>query len=415
MRSYLPRRGLVMRLILMVLMTLVVALAQSDRGTITGTIADPTGAVVPGAALHASNTATGAEYDTVTTATGNYTLPSLPAGSYDLSVTAAGFTKYIQRGITVEVVQTLRVDIALQVGSASESVTVTADAALLRTENAELSHNLSIDRVDAMPNATTNVRTPLGFSSIMPGVVGGTTAPAGSTNIKVNGSPANAYRVLLDGQDITNTNQDASHTLEQQPAVEALQEFTLQSSNFSAEFGQITGGLYNFTTKSGTNGLHGVAFVFMKNEDLNAGRAYTSSGNGHHLRPYSRGRNYGGSVGGPVVIPHLYNGRNKTFFFTNLELYRTYGQTDAYVTMPTVAMKNGDFSAALTGRTLGTNPAGGSIMENMIFDPTSNQTVNGQITRTPFPGNVIPKTLFDPVAVKIQSSWFPDPTRSGLV
>ena len=414
MSSYLPRRGPVMRLIFMVLMTLALAFAQTDRGTITGTIADPTGAVVPGATLHARNTATGAEYDTVATATGNYTLPSLPAGPYELTVSAAGFTKYIQQGITVQVVQTLRVDVTLQIGSATESVTVTADAALLRTENAELNHNLSIDRVDAMPNATTNVRTPLGFSSIMPGVVGGTTAPAGSTNIKVNGSPANAYRVLLDGQDITNTNQDASHTLEQQPAVEALQEFTLQSSNFSAEFGQITGGLYNFTTKSGTNGLHGVAFVFMKNEDLNAGRAYTSSGNGHHLRPYSRGRNYGGSIGGPVVIPHLYNGRNKTFFFTNLELYRTYGQTDAYVTMPTVAMKNGDFSAALTGRTLGTNPAGGSIMENMIFDPTSNQTVNGQITRTPFPGNVIPKTLFDPVTLKIQA-WFPDPTRSGLV
>ena len=271
MRFYLPQRGLVIRLPFVFLMTLVLALAQTDRGTITGTVTDPTGAVVPGATIHARNTATGAEYDTVSTATGNYTIPSLLAGTYDLTVAAAGFEKYIQHGIGVEVVQVLRVDIVLKVGAATESVTINADAPLLRTENAEINHNLSTDRVDALPNTTTNVRDPFEFSGIMPGVVGGVTAPAGSANIKVNGSPATSYRVLLDGQDITNANEDPSHTLEQQPAVEALQEFTLQSSNFSAEFGQITGGLYNFTTKSGTNGLHGVAFTFVRNEDLERG------------------------------------------------------------------------------------------------------------------------------------------------
>jgi len=415
MRSYLPRHGSVVRFIFMVLMTVVLALAQTDRGTITGTVTDPTGAVIPGVTLHARNVETGAEYDTVTTATGNYTIPSLLAGNYELTVTAAGFEKYIQRGIGVQVVQVLRVDIVMKVGSATESVTVNADAALLRTENAEMSHNLSTERVDALPNSTTNVRDPFAFSGTMPGVTGGVTGPAGSATIRVNGSPATTYRVLLDGQDITNANQDPSHTLEQQPAVEALQEFTLQASNYSAEFGQITGGLFNFTTKSGTNGLHGVAFTFVRNEDLNAGRAYTSSGNGHHLRPYSRARNYGGGVGGPVVIPKIYNGRNKTFFFANLELYRTYGQTDGYVTMPTVAMKAGNFSQALTGRALGTNPNGSAIAENMIFDPNTDQTVNGQITRTPFPGNIIPSTRFDPVALKIQNSWFPDPTNANLV
>ena len=249
MRFYLPHRGSVIRLLFLFLMTMVLAFAQTDRGTITGTITDPTGAVIPGATLLARDTATGAEYSTVSTATGNYTIPSLIAGSYDLTVTAAGFEKYVQHGITVEVVQVLRVDIVLKVGSATESVTITADAPLLRTENAEINANLSTDRVDALPNTTTNVRDPFEFAGIMPGVVGGVTAPAGSANIKVNGSPATSYRVLLDGQDITNANEDPSHTLEQQPAVEALQEFTLQTSNFSAEFGQITGGLFNFTTK----------------------------------------------------------------------------------------------------------------------------------------------------------------------
>jgi hypothetical protein len=414
MRSYLTRGNSFVRLTFVFLMTAILAAAQTDRGTITGTVTDPTGSVVPGAALHAKDLATGAEYDTVATATGNYALVSLLAGTYDVTVTAPGFEKYVQHGITVEVVQVLRVDIVLKVGAATDSVTVNADAALLRTENAEVSHNLSTDRVDAMPNTTTNVRDPFGFSSIMPGVVGGTTAPAGSANIKVNGSPATSYRVLLDGQDITNANEDPSHTLEQQPAVEALQEFTLQSSNFSAEFGQITGGLYNFTTKSGTNGLHGVGFVFVRNEDLNAGKPYSSSGpGGHLLRPRSRARNYGGAIGGPVVIPKVYNGRNKTFFYANLELYRNYTGTDTYVTMPTVQMKGGDFSQALTGRALSTNPAGGAINENMIFDPLTEQTVNGQLTRTPFPNNVIPTNRFDPVALKIQA-WLPDPTRSGI-
>src|SRR5271157_2721759 len=169
MRSYLPRRGSVMRLIFMVPMIVVLAFAQTDRGTITGTVTDPTGAVIPGAALHARDVDTGAEYDTVTTATGNYTIPSLLAGTYDLTVTAAGFEKYIQHGITVQVVQILRVDIVLQVGSTLESVTVNADAPLLRTESAEMNHNLSTDRVDALPNATPNLRSPFIFAEIMPG------------------------------------------------------------------------------------------------------------------------------------------------------------------------------------------------------------------------------------------------------
>jgi hypothetical protein len=396
-------------------MTLVLASAQTDRGTITGTITDPAHAVVPNATIHAKDTATGAEYETAATATGNYTLPLLLAGTYELTVTANGFQRYIQRGITVEVVQTLRIDITLKVGSATESVTVQADAGLLRTESAELNSNLSTERVDALPNTTTNVRDPFEFAGMMPGVTGGVTAPAGSATIRVNGSPATTYRVLLDGQDITNANEDPSHTLEQQPAVEALQEFTLQASNYSAEFGQITGGLFNFTTKSGSNGLHGVAFTFVRNEDLNAGQAYTIRNGNDHLRPVSRARNYGGGIGGPVVIPKIYNGRNKTFFFANLELYRTFGVANGYVTMPTTGMRNGDFSQALVQKTLGTNVNGSAILENMIFDPTSNQTVNGQVTRSPFPNNVIPSSRLNQVALTIQNTWMPVPTNSNLV
>jgi len=415
MRFYLPQRGLAARLLCMFLMTLVLAFAQNDRGTITGTITDPTGAIVPSAAIHARDTATGAEYDTISTATGNYALADLLAGIYEVTVTAAGFEKYIQHGITVQVVQVLRVDIVLKVGSTSESVTVNADAPLLRTENAELNHNLSTDRVDALPNTTTNMRDPFEFSGIMPGVVGGVTAPAGSANIKVNGGPATGYRVLLDGQDITNANEDPSHTLEQQPAVESLQEFTLQTSNFAAEFGQVANGLFNFTTKSGTNGLHGVAFTFVRNEDLNAGEAYTIRNGDQHLDPASKMKNYGGAIGGPVVIPKVYNGRNKTFFFADLELERNFTVGNGYVTMPTVGERGGDFSQALVQKVLGTNINGGSILENMIFDPLTDQTVNGQVTRTPFPNNVIPASRLNAVALTIQNTWLPTPTNGNLV
>jgi hypothetical protein len=405
----------IVRLMFVAAMTLVLASAQTDRGTITGTITDPAHAVVPGAAIHAKDTGTGAEYDTVTTTTGNYTLASLIAGTYDLTITAPGFEKYIQHGIGVEVVQVLRVDITLKVGASTESVTVQADASLLRTESAELNDNLSTVRVDALPNTTTNVRDPFEFLGIMPGVTGGVTAPAGSASIRVNGSPATAYRVLLDGNDITNANEDPSHTLEQQPAVEALQEFTLQASNYSAEFGQVTGGLFNFTTKSGTNGIHGVAFTFVRNEDLNAGQAYTIRNGVDHLAPVVRQKNYGGAIGGPVVIPKVYNGRNKTFFFANLELYRNFGVTDDYVTMPTTAMRGGDFSQALVQKTLGTNINGGAILENEIFDPASNATVNGQVTRSPFPNNVIPASRLNQVALTIQNTWMATPTNSNLV
>src|ERR1039457_5730897 len=196
MSSYLPRFGSAVRLMFMVLMTLVLAVAQSDRGTITGTVRDPTSAVIPGAAVHARNTAIGSEYDTVSTATGIYTLPSLIAGNYDLTASAAGFSKYIQHGITVQVVLTLRVDVVLAVGATSESVTVTADAPLLRTENAERSYNLSTERVNALPNNNPDLRSPFGFASIMPGVTGDTTGGGGSMNIKGKGSATTELQVL---------------------------------------------------------------------------------------------------------------------------------------------------------------------------------------------------------------------------
>ncbi len=378
------------------------AFAQSDRGTITGTVSDPANAVVANATVSVTHQETGGQYQTTTTSTGNYTLPSLPVGTYSLTVNVPGFKKFVQNGIGVAVAQTARVDVTLQVGSASEAITVTADADLLKTENAEQSFVTTNERLDQLALPPLYVRNPLNWANQVPGVVGNVNGPAGSSTIKVNGSPATTYKVLVDGQDITSSI-DPSHTLEQQPSVEALQEFALESSNFAAEFGQVQGGLFNFTSKSGTNNVHGSAYSYFRNEALNASTPFT------HLDPKIRTYDWGGTVGGPVFIPKLYDGRNKTFFFFNWEKYQTVGNASSFITLPTQAIRNGDFSSLLTGKQLGTDALGRPIYQNAIYDPATARVVNGQTVTDPFPGNIIPMNRLSPVALKMQS-YIPLPT-----
>jgi hypothetical protein len=387
---------------------------QSDRGTITGTVSDPAGAVIPGAKVVAKSPENGSVLETVTTATGNYTLPSLPVGVYDLSVEAAGFAKYIQEGIHIQVVQTARIDVVLQVGSTTQTMTITADATLLRTESAEQSATVNGDKVNELPMSfTNNPRSPIGFAGITPGA---TNISGSNIQMHVNGAPDNTFRTLVDGQDIT-SGIDPSHLSETQPSVEALQQASIQSSNFAAEFGQVTGGLVNLTSRSGTDQYHGSGYEYFVNRVLNAGQAYTNNGTGGLVNPFLRNNDWGATIGGPVRIPHLYNGHDKTFFFFNFEQYKTFTFVNGtpLETVPTAAYRQGNFSGALTGRTLGTDPTGAAILENTIYDPTTNFTAsNGSIVRTPFPGNIIPSSRIDPAAAKIQA-LIPNPQTSGLV
>ena len=392
------------------------AFAQNDRGTITGTVSDPQGAFVPGARLTLKNSETGAVYDTVSTATGNYTLPSLPAGHYDLTVAAPGFTQFLQRGIEVQVAQTARIDVFLKIGSSTEIVTVQADASLLRTENAEQSQTVNGDRIGMLPltlggNNLYGARNPLAGLTLAPG-----TSQVTGTNFqfRVNGNTDTA-RFLLDGQDTTTQGMTSQHLSESHPSVEALQEVTIESSNFAAEFGQVQGGLVNFTTRSGTNQFHGTAYDYYTNEFLNAGRPYTNNGHGSLIRQRQRNNDYGFSVGGPVWIPKLYNGRDKTFFFFNFDQFRNNSTVSgAANTVPTAAYRQGDFSAALTGRSLGVDPLGRPILENEIYDPNTARVVNGQTIRDPFPNNTIPVSRMDQAALKIQA-LVPMPTLPGIV
>jgi len=406
-----------MRVVVSCLLLTFGVFAQSEHGSITGTVSDPANAVVPGATVIATSTQTGVQYRSVTTGTGDYSIAEVPAGIYDVSIEAPGFSKTIQHGVRVYVAQAARIDAVLQVGGAAESVSVTGEAPLLRTENAEQSTSVTLETLNNLPLnfgqrgnvGSANIRNPYTFVTLVPG---------GSilyySSIKLNGAPIDTDSIRVEGQDANNTRL-MSRQDQVQPSVEALEEMSVQTTNFAPEYGQVAGGMLNLVAKSGTNQFHGSAFEYFVNEDLGAGVPFTNSGHGHLIRPLNRRHDFGGSVGGPVWIPKIYNGHNKTFFFFVYEkFHQNQNQAGLLQTVPTDAMRNGDFSGALTGHTLGTDPLGAQILENTIYDPLSDQMVNGQVTRTAFPGNVIPASRMDSVALKIQA-LIPRATRPGVL
>ncbi len=216
--------------------------AQSDRGTITGTVSDPAAAVVPGAQITVRNTETGITSQSVTTQTGNFTIPGLPAGSYDLTIEAAGFRKLVQQKVRVEVAQTVRVDAALQVGATTESITVDAQLPLLKTESAEQSINVTGDRINSLPlnfggggGSTGTIRGWTKFIVLSPGVSGN------DVDARVNGIPSRNFKIMIEGQDVTSSNDTRWTSTVSQASVEMIEEFSLQTSNFAAEFGQVAG------------------------------------------------------------------------------------------------------------------------------------------------------------------------------
>src|SRR5713226_1000387 len=323
--------------------------AQADRGTITGTVQDPANSMVPGAVVVAKNTANGSAFQTTTTTTGNFPLPSLPAGIYEVTAEAAGFKRYIEHNARVEVAQVTRIDITLQVGSATDSVTVEATAPLLKPDSVEQSVNFTGDRINALPldfgstnGAVGGIRTVLSFMTLAPGVGGD------DTNARVNGQLGGTYRIFVDGQDVSNNNSPTSTA--GQPSVENVEEFSLQTSNFAAEYGQVAGGMFTFAMRSGTNRFHGSLCEYFANEKMGGSvpfGTFDAKGNAlPHAKPKSRKNDYGGLISGPVWIPKIYDGHNKTFFTFNYEGFRNVTSLAGSVkSVPTAAFRAGDFSA----------------------------------------------------------------------
>ena len=400
------------------------AFAQSDRGTITGTITDTSGAIIANAPVGARHLETGAVFQTASTDTGNYTLVQLPVGPYELNVTVAGFKKYLRAGLNVQVAQTIRIDVALEVGAASEAVTVTADASLLKTESGDVSHNIQVGDLDTLPmlgtgsaaSGSSGIRNPNNVLNVVPGVY-----YVPNSQVKINGAQTNSYAYHVEGLDSTNFGFPYA-AAQTQPSVDAIQEVAVQTSNFAAEYGAVGGGFFNVTMRSGGNVYHGSGYDYIVNEVLNAGTPFTDAGltdsrrTGQLVRPRARRHDYGFAVGGPVSIPKIYNGKDKTFFFFNFEQFReTQIVNNAPITVPTLAYRNGDFSGARTAAgnvRLTTDTTGTALLANTIFDPRSTRLVNGVQYADPFPNNTIQMSRMDPVALAIQK-LIPAPTNGN--
>ncbi len=454
-------RNRVVALMLCLLFTGLWAFGQVGNGSITGVVTDATGAVVAGASVEAKNSATGVVYNGVSTSSGAYTIADLPIGTYGVTVTVKGFKTYTHTNLAVGAQQVIREDVALQVGAATESVTVTAEASLMKTESAELADNVTIGDLDSLPligigtvNAgTSGYRNPYNTLLTLPGVSG----YASSGVFQINGlgqAFVTTETMRIEGQDATDRFYGAyDYTQMAQPSVDAVQEIAYQVSNYAPEFGQAGSVVINMTMKSGTNQYHGSLYDYLVNEDLDAGDPFSKSGgcitgptgvsqcsptggNGGKFRPTQRRDDFGGTLGGPIVIPKIYNGHNKTFWFFN---YEEFLETDHYGfndTVPTANYLNGNFSQISPNGTcsscaqlgiqttaLGTpavqvDPNGNHVFANEIFDPaTRAQATSGPLAgqgyALPFPNNSIPVTRFDPISVKILS-YVPPANNASL-
>jgi hypothetical protein len=367
-------------------------------GTITGLVSDPAGAVVANAAVEAKNTATGVVSTAATSSTGNYVLGDLPAGTYEIDVALPGFKKYVRTGIEVQQLQTTRADVILVIGAATESITVSADAPLLKTETGDISHNVTTELVDELPMGQIGaIRVTTQAVLTIPGVNGGL------TSISINGSPAGSERIRIDGMDATYTLGNVYYSFGA-PSVDSVQEVAIQTSNFAAEYGQSTGAVLSYTMRSGTNQFHGSAYDYWTNEALNSYGAYS------HTRNKVRINDYGATIGGPVWIPKVYKGKDRTFFFFSYESRPTTTvNSNNLVTVPTAQYRMGNFSAATAAtanKSLGTDPLGRNIIQNTIYDPRSERPVSAtdsRLIRDPFINNTIPPSQLDQVALKVQA------------
>jgi hypothetical protein len=420
------------------------AFGQGGTGTITGTITDPTGLAIAGATVQATNAATGGVYTAASTASGNYSIANLPVGTYAVAVTVSGFKTYTHTNLTIAATQTIRQDIPLEVGATTESITVEAQASLLQAETGDVTHDVTLEQMDNLPllgigtvnSGTSGYRNPYNTLLTLPGVSSFATSGLFTVNGlggSIPGSPFTAAlteTMRVEGQDATSRIFGTyDYTQMAQPNADAIQEIAYQTSNYAPEFGEAGSVVINMTMKSGTNQYHGTGFDYFVNEDLNAGDPFSSNGTGGKEHPRNRRNDFGGTLGGPVVIPKLYNGRNKTFFFFAYEQYLEGSQYNFVDTVPTAAFANGDFSGISANGTcslcaqygipstpLGTDALNRPIYANEIYDPTTRgvNSANGLGYANPFPGNIIPKSAMSPSSLAFLA-LFPQPQNSNLV
>jgi hypothetical protein len=346
-----------------------VVLAQSDRGTLTGSVTDPNGGLVAGAKVTATNINTGEVREATTSDEGAYTIPELAPAPYRVSVEASGFKTSTLESIQIAVQFTRRADFTLELGAISDVVTVTEESSpTIQTDSPVRQSNVSERQVKELPLLVSSEgggRTPLAFIFLDSNVSAATGANAGSagnaTNFRVSGGQGLGTEILVDGASTRRT-QNGTFFSEVAPGPNAFQEFTLSSSTYSAEFGNSSGGIINFSLKSGGNEFHGEAYDFIRNENFNA-NTFNANAQGRDPRTgrerLERRRDnqndFGFNLGGPITIPHFGEGgpmvrrfKDRAFFFFNYEGYRRTTGANALVTVPTARMRQGDFGELLT-------------------------------------------------------------------
>jgi hypothetical protein len=360
--------------------------AQAVSGTILGSVKDPSGAAIANALVTITGIGIGVNRAVNTDNTGDYSAPLLPTGLYSVTVEMQGFKKTTLSNLQLSVDQKLRVDVTMEVGGVSETVQVEAQAPVIKSDSSELGETVTEHQIKDLP---LNGRDFVQLTRILPGVQrgipganidgAGSLAWRASASFSANGQRTRDNNFLLDGVD---NNETWLNSVVVFPSIDSLQEFKVQTSTYSAEFGRSSGGVVNIQLKSGTNDFHGSLFEFLRNDALDANDWFNNKN--HRARPPFRQNQFGGTFGGPII-------RNKTFFFMDYQGWRV-RQAQSYLsTVPTTAMKGGDFSA----------------LTRTIYDPLT--------PGVPFAGNRIPSTRFDNAGKNILTQLYPDPNVTGTI
>jgi hypothetical protein len=381
--------------------------SQTTFGTIIGNITDPTGAAVPDTEVTLTNISTSEKRTATTNSDGLYQFVNLQPAQYRVEVGKTGFKRTVRGPVSVEVESTAKIDIALQIGDTTQTVEVTAQTPQLQSDTSSLGQVVDQRKTTELP---LNGRNPLNLVALVPSVVpqgGAMSNPNGQNpfawgNYQIGGGMANQSMVWVDGSPVNGSYINITALI---PTQDSLQEFKVATNNLSPEYGRFAGGVVNFTTKSGSNDLHGTAWEFLRNKELNANDFFNNRAGVD--RPAFTQNQFGFNLGGPVYIPKVYNGRNRTFFFVDYEGFRLRQGQSFTETVPTAAERGGDLSA------LGTT----------LYDPLTtcgsgapNSPVcasgQAQYSRTPFAGNQIPTNRLNPTSLVLMN-LYPMPNTVG--
>lgn len=369
-----------------------IAFAQSNTATIRGMVTDALGAVVAGAKVIATDAGTGVSTAVQTNDTGIYSLPNLPIGLYSLTVRREGFRTYVRDGIRLTTGEVLGLDIPLEVGAVSESVTVTGTAPLIQSRTSDVSQLMESRSVEDLPLGDRQALNIVKMTGAAVYVSNGTSATS-TPNISLAGGRTQSQMFWIDGGAAQNMRLGVGG-IDQSPPVEAVDEIRILSNNYAAEYGGTSSGVVMMTTRSGTNQFHGTAYEYLRNNVFDAPGFFAPVRNGEKTAPSLRHNLFGGTLGGPLR-------RDKTFFFAAVQGSLRRQGTVSTLNVPTALQSAGDFSQTVNAK--------GQVIP--IYDPSTTTGSGGTARRSVFSGNLIPASQLDPVGLKI-ASFYPQPNRA---